>query len=232
MHISEGVLSVPVLAAGWIVSGGLLACSMRAIPSKALPRMAVFASAFFLASLVRVPIGASSAHFALLGLMGMTLGWGAFPAIFLALALQALLFQFGGLLALGVNSCIMGLPALAVFVLFSKASRSSGLWVRCAAFAAGFVAIALGVGLACVSLMCSNAALETSARLLALANLPLAILEGLVTLFAVLFLQKVAPDMLAAAPAGTVWATTQGTKMDTTARAAPSPTADVGRDKP
>lgn len=197
MHISEGVLSVPVLAAGWIISGAVLACSLRATPSTVLPRMAVFASAFFLASLVRVPIGASSAHFALLGLMGMTLGWGAFPAIFLALALQALLFQFGGLLSLGVNACIMGLPALAVFVMFSKGSRSPGLWGRGSAFAAGFTAIALGVVLAFISLVSSNAALASSAQLLALANAPLALLEGLVTLFAVLFLQKVAPDMLA-----------------------------------
>lgn len=201
MHISEGVLSVPVLAAGWVISAGVLACSLRATPSKLLPRMAVFASAFFLASLVRVPIGASSAHFALLGLMGMTLGWGAFPAIFLALALQALLFQFGGLLSLGVNACIMGLPALTVFVLFSKGSRSANLWGRCSAFAAGFTAIALGVLLAFLGLVSSNAALLSSAKLLALANAPLALCEGLVTLFAVLFLQKVAPDMLAQ-PAG------------------------------
>ena len=103
MHISEGVLSPPVIFSGWACSIVLLTISLRKTPYTALPSMAILASIFFIASLIRVPIGVTSAHFALIGLLGITLGWGAFPAIFISLALQAVLFQFGGLLALGVN---------------------------------------------------------------------------------------------------------------------------------
>ena len=197
MHISEGVLSVPVLAAGWVVTAGLLSVSLRRISSRMLPKMAVFASAFFLASLVRVPIGPSSAHFALLGLMGMTLGWGAFVAIFISLALQALLFQFGGLVSLGVNACIMGIPALCAYFVFGPLAECSGLKGKAAGFLAGFVPIAFGVALAYGALLLSNAALASAAGIFVVANLPLAVLEGVVTLFALLFLRKVAPDMLA-----------------------------------
>lgn len=229
MHISEGIMTAPVLGAGWVATAGLLALSLRRVNQlgqsgdNMLPKMAVFASAFFLASLVRVPIGATSAHFALLGLMGLTLGWGSFPAIFVALILQALLFQFGGLASLGVNACIMGIPALLTYFLFSRAvtapartqesdatpctdptasSLSGPLsgWTRAglAAFLAGALPIALGTGLIFAALYASHAALASTGGLLLAASTPLAFMEGLVTLFAVSFLRKVAPDMLEA----------------------------------
>jgi cobalt/nickel transport system permease protein len=37
------------------------------------------------ASLIHVPIGPSNAHLILNGLVGLLLGWGAFPAILVAL---------------------------------------------------------------------------------------------------------------------------------------------------
>lgn len=224
MHISEGIMTAPVLGVGWAATAGLLALSLRRINQlgqagdNMLPKMAVFASAFFLASLVRVPIGATSAHFALLGLMGLMLGWGSFPAIFVALILQALLFQFGGLASLGVNACIMGIPALLTYFVFSRAvtapipapadrstapqsrPRPLAWWTRAGlgAFLAGALPIALGTGLIFAALYASHAALASTAGLLVAASTPLAFMEGLVTLFAVGFLRKVAPDMLEA----------------------------------
>ena len=216
MHISEGIMTAPVLGAGWAVTAGLMAFSLRRVKDSMLPKMAVFASAFFLASLVRVPIGATSAHFALLGLMGMTLGWGSFPAIFMALILQALLFQFGGLASLGVNACIMGIPALLAYALFSRAVAApaapaangeqpvtGGTFLRLgragvAAFLAGALPIVVGTGFIFAALTASHAALSSTGGLLLGASAPLAFMEGLVTLFAVGFLRRVAPDMLAA----------------------------------
>lgn len=221
MHISEGIMTAPVLGVGWAVTAGLLTLSLRKVNQQAgdsmLPKMAVFASAFFLASLVRVPIGATSAHFALLGLMGLTLGWGSFPAIFVALILQALLFQFGGLASLGVNAAIMGIPALLAYLAFSRAVTASSPVpspasastlggnalprlgrAGVAAFLAGALPIAVGTGLIFTALYASHAALASTGGLLLAASTPLACMEGLVTLFAVGFLRKVAPDMLAA----------------------------------
>ena len=92
MHISEGILTLPVILSGWGCSALLATLTLRRTTAQQLPRIAVLSSAFFLASLVRIPLGASSVHFTLLGVMGIILGWSAFPAIFIALALQAILF--------------------------------------------------------------------------------------------------------------------------------------------
>ncbi|SHN54009.1 cobalt transporter CbiM [Desulfovibrio litoralis] len=212
MHISEGILSAPVLAGGWGISIGLLAYSLKKTELKDLPKAAVFGSAFFIASLIKVPIGASSAHFALLALMGLTLGYAAVPAIFNALFLQAILFQFGGLWALGVNTVIMAVPALVSFWLFQKPclnylathSKSSqpltfnlntvkGLFW---AFFAGFSAVFFAVVLVFFMLLFSNELLLKTAWLFAFSHLPLAFCEGLVTAFAVGFLAKVSPSLL------------------------------------
>ena len=51
---------------------------------------------------------------------GLFLGWAVFPAFLIALVLQVLLFSFGGFAVLGVNLCVMALPALLVHWLFAK----------------------------------------------------------------------------------------------------------------
>ncbi|MBK5939450.1 energy-coupling factor ABC transporter permease [Halochromatium roseum] len=116
-HIPDGVLSAPVLVAGALVSTGLLAIALRKLREADLPQAAVLAAAFFVSSLISVPLGPSSVHLLLNGLMGLLLGWAALPAIFVALLLQAVFFGFGGLLVLGVNTMNLALPALAVALL-------------------------------------------------------------------------------------------------------------------
>ena len=63
---------------------------------------------------VHVRVGPSSAHLLLNGLIGVVLGRRAVLAILVGLTLQAILFGHGGFLTLGVNTCVMALPALAV----------------------------------------------------------------------------------------------------------------------
>jgi cobalt/nickel transport system permease protein len=120
-HIPDGVLSVPVLVTGVVVSTGLLAIALRRLREADLPQAAVLAAAFFVSSLISVPLGPSSVHLLLNGLMGLMLGWAALPAIFVALLLQAVFFGFGGLLVLGVNTLNLALPALIVALLLRPA---------------------------------------------------------------------------------------------------------------
>jgi len=136
VHIAEGLLSGTVLGAGWAVTAAGTAAGLRRMTPEDVPRTATLASAFFVASLVHVPLGISSAHLILNGLMGVILGVRAFPAMLVALFLQAVLFQFGGLSTLGVNTADMALPA----VLCAAAMRR---WIRRASpgqsFVPGFV---------------------------------------------------------------------------------------------
>jgi cobalt/nickel transport system permease protein len=118
------------------------------------------------------------------------LGWSAVPALFIALFLQGLLFQFGGLLSLGVNTAAMGTAALAgslVFRAVPEKLRSLG------AFAGGFVAVIIGTLVVAAALALSDQDLRTTATLLFAANLPLAAVEGVISLFITTFLARTMP---------------------------------------
>jgi hypothetical protein len=79
-----------------------------------LPQVYVV-SAFFVASFIHVPVGPAAVHLVLNGLCGLLLGWLAFPAILVGLTLQALLFQFGGLTTLGVNTFNLAFQMLVAY---------------------------------------------------------------------------------------------------------------------
>jgi cobalt/nickel transport system permease protein len=71
MHISEGVLSLPVIVGGWAAAAGGLALGLKKTPVEKLPETALVAGVLFLASLVHVPVGPSSVHLTLLGVAGI-----------------------------------------------------------------------------------------------------------------------------------------------------------------
>ena len=191
MHISEGVLSAPVLAAGWAVTAAGLSAGLRKTRAEELPKTALISGVLFLVSLVHVPLGPSSIHLTLLGLAGALLGWSAIPALFTALFLQGLLLQFGGLLSLGVNTAVMGSAALAGYGVFRAIPRRFRLP---AAFAAGFTAVMTGAILVTAALFFSSGNLALTAGLIFAANLPLAVVEGIITVLLVLFLARALPD--------------------------------------
>jgi cobalt/nickel transport system permease protein len=190
MHISEGVLSAPVLAAGWAAAAAGMAAGLKKTPAEKLPETALVSAVLFLASTVHVPLGPSSIHLTLLGLGGILLGWSVVPALFIALLLQVFLFQFGGFLSLGLNTTVMGTAALAggaVFRLIPKKLRIPG------AFAGGFTAVITGAVLVTAALVLSDSGLKATAALLFAANIPLAVVEGVISVFIIIFLSKLLP---------------------------------------
>jgi len=110
MHISAGILAPSVLAGGYVVAGSLAAIGLRRIRDRDYPLVGVMTAAFFVAGFVRVPVPPSSVHLTLNSLLGITLGLQCFPAIFIALLLQAVLLGHGGLTTLGVNMVMMAVP--------------------------------------------------------------------------------------------------------------------------
>ncbi len=196
MHISEGVLSAPTLIAGAVLTFIGIAIGLRNIGNDHIPKVAVLSSAFFVASLIHVPIGPSSAHLVLNGLVGMLLGWAAFPSIFISLLLQAVLFQFGGITTLGVNTFAMAMPAVICHYLFRKMFlRGKNL-----ALLGGFLGGSLSLIIA--ALFIGIALVETDKSLFAVAgtvlavHLPIALVEGVITAFVVVYLKKVKPEVL------------------------------------
>jgi cobalt/nickel transport system permease protein len=196
MHISEGVLSPAVLAGGAVLTAVGTAIGFKKMDYEAIPRVAVLSAAFFVATLIHVPVGPVGLHLVLNGLMGLLLGWLAVPAILVALFLQALLFQFGGLTVLGVNTVIMALPAVVCFYLFRPFLRRPGTAAVVAAFGCGFTAILLSALLVAVALIGTGEAFWQVAKLAVLAHVPVMIIEGVITLFIFSFIIKVRPEML------------------------------------
>ena len=197
MHISEGVLSGPVLAVGGVMALAGTAWGLRKLEAHNLPRAALLSAAFFTANLVHVPLGPSNVHLILNGLVGIMLGWAAFPALLVALALQALLFQFGGFVVLGVNTTNMALPAVVCYLLLAPLARSPNRkMVLAAGFAAGALSVGLAGVLAALSLDLSGSAFIISAQALLLAHLPVACVEGAITALILGFLHRVKPETL------------------------------------
>ena len=69
MHISEGVLSGPVLVTGAALTAAGCSIGLKKLDYDRIPQVAILTSAFLVASLIRVPIGPSSVHLVLIGLM-------------------------------------------------------------------------------------------------------------------------------------------------------------------
>ncbi|HLN31492.1 MAG TPA: CbiM family transporter [Gemmataceae bacterium] len=133
VHISDGVLAPSWLLGGFVVAA-LLACfGAWKIRDEEIPRVAVLTSAFFVASLVHVRVPPTSVHLILNGLMGVVLGRRAALAIPVGLFLQAALIGHGGFTSLGINSCVMVLPALLAWQLFGflrLVPWATQLWFR------------------------------------------------------------------------------------------------------
>ncbi|MEN2994451.1 MAG: cobalt transporter CbiM [Thermodesulfovibrio sp.] len=196
MHISEGLLSVPVLITGAFLSLVGLTLGLKKIKNEDIPKVAILSSAFFVASFIHVPVGPTSVHLVLNGLLGMLLGWAAFPSIFVALLLQTFLFQYGGFTTLGVNTFCMAMPAVLCYYAFRKMlTRSKNI-----AFLGGFLGGSLSLLISAIFI--SIALVETEKSFFSMATtffimyLPISLIEGVITGFIVIYLKKVKPEVL------------------------------------
>lgn len=198
MHIAEGILPLPLLGVGAGISLLGAAIGLKRTRQEEIPLVGVMAAAFFVASLVHVPLGPASIHLLLLGLVGLLTGWACFPAILIALLLQALFFQYGGLTVLGVNTCIMALPALLAHLFGTPLIGSSRRWIAVSgAFLAGAGAILAAGVLAATVLALAGKAFFPAAQTVLVAHIPVAVIEGMITVAVVGFMHKVKPEMLA-----------------------------------
>ncbi len=208
MHVPDGLLPPAVVLGGYVAAAGVTALCLERIgrrpdPRRDVPKAAMLTAAFFVASLIQLPLPPTSAHLMLNGLLGIVLGWFAFPAIVVGLALQAIGFGHGGITTLGVNALILGVPALAAFALFGLVRGRAVALEATAGFLVGAGAMAFAVLIFALVVVGHLPAhvdpeLERQAvRLFALAHVPLMVVEGIVVALAIVFLRRVSPALLA-----------------------------------
>jgi cobalt/nickel transport system permease protein len=196
MHISEGYLSASVLISGGALAAAGTAIGLKRLDYDQIAQAGILASAFFVASLVHVPIGPANVHLIMNGLLGLLLGWAAFPVILAALLLQAVFFQYGGITTLGVNTIIMAAPAVAVHYLFGRWIGRPGWVGMAAAFCGGAGAIVMAAVVMAASLFFTDEQFLPVAVTAVAIHVPILIIEGVITLFCVGFLKKVKPELL------------------------------------
>lgn len=199
MHIVDGALSLPVIVTGTTLAVGGMAVGLRALDVDRVPAAAMLSAAFFVASLVHVPVGPSSVHLIMSGPAGLILGWAAFPALFVGLLLQTLFFGFGGLTVLGVNTLNIALPAVLVGLLARP--LLVGATPRRAAIVGGIAgagAITMTAILVALSLAFSHEAFWASAQVVLVSHISIMLIEGAISAALVSFLLQVKPELLKA----------------------------------
>lgn len=198
-HIPDGILSAQVLIGSGALTVVGVALGLRRLDDRMIPKAALLSAVFFAGSLIAVPMGPSSVHLLFAGLMGLMLGLAAFPALLVALALQALLFGFGGLTTLGANTLNIALPGLVAALLVGPLVRSGRPVPALIGGALCGALAVLGTGLMVAgSLWLSAPEFAPVARVMLVTYLPLALGEAAVSAAAIGFLLKVQPDAVRA----------------------------------
>lgn len=210
MHIPDGFVPPSICIAGYAITGGVTWYSLQQIkkdsnPQKKIPRASLFTAAFFVASLIHIPLPPASIHLVLNGMMGAILGYYSFLAILIGLFFQTVMFQHGGLSTLGINAVIMGIPALFAYHIFHINNRSNTrkkIWTQILAFCAGAGSLILSATLFTVIIITNitselDAQTEINAIYLSLISYVIqAIIEGAFTVMLISFLEQVKPEIL------------------------------------
>ena len=202
MHIAEGILSGEILIGSSVVAGLATAIGLRKLDYDKIPQAGVLSASFFVASLIHVPLAFTSAHLVLNGVIGVIMGWAAFPVILVALLLQVVFFQYGGFTTLGANTLIMALPAVICYGLFRGFMGQLSKRSLVAGFLGGALSVAFSAVLLSSFLFLTGEGFWGVASLALAAHLPVMLIEGIITAFCIQFLLKVHPVMLIGNPVG------------------------------
>src|SRR4030043_1304053 len=115
MHIPDGFLNVATVATTYAVSAGGVGFAVKEVnkklKEKQVPLMGVLAAFIFAAQMLNFPVaGGTSGHLIGAALAAILLGpWAGLLVMTCVLIVQSLIFQDGGLLALGANIFNMGI---------------------------------------------------------------------------------------------------------------------------
>ncbi|BAK74304.1 MAG: cobalt transporter CbiM [Arcobacter sp.] len=195
MHISDGIISIEVSSITAIAAVAFCAYSFKKLTNEKIALVAAMSALFFVTSFIHIPFGPTQIHLMLIGFIGIFLGSLAFISISIALILQALLLGFGGLTSLGANIIIMAMPAYLVYLIF-KLDFLKKLNEKIRFFLVGFIGVFFStITLFLVLVFSKDEYLAVGYSIIAV-NIPTMILEGIVTLFLLLYIKKAMPSLL------------------------------------
>ena len=209
MHIPDGFLSVTVSVILWIVSIAVIAYALRRVHEdlgeRQVPLMGVLAAAIFAGQMLNFTVaGGTSGHLMGAAIATILLGpWAAILVLTTVVGVQALVFQDGGLLALGANIFNMGIIGVAVsYFVYQTIQRLAGER-RWGVFVGGFLAAWASIVIASLAVGLQLALSGTSPANIAIpamggVHMLIGIGEGLITVGALALLYATRPDLLKA----------------------------------
>ncbi len=214
LHIPDGFLSVPVAAVGWLLLILVVGYALKQLDTRhderLIPLMGIMAAFVFAAQMLNFPVaGGTSGHLLGAALVAILLGpWAMIVVMTCVVGVQALLFQDGGLLALGFNVINMGvLSGLAGYAIYSWVSplMSKSLPARLAGAGIGAWGgvIAAAVATALQLAISGTSPLNITLPAMVSVHVLIGIGEALITVAALAFIHQTRPDLLdtaAAAP--------------------------------
>jgi cobalt/nickel transport system permease protein len=207
LHIPDGFLDAPVSIAGYVVTAIVIAIAVKktneSMGEKAAPLMGVLAAFIFAAQMINFPVaGGTSGH-----LLGGTLAailvgpWAAVLVMTSVVGVQALIFQDGGLAALGTNIFNMGILTAflgyAIYVVWCGAVGDRPQLRLAGVFVAAWVSVMTAAALTSVELAVSGtSALDVALPAMLGVHALIGIGEGLITTAAVAFVLSSRPDLV------------------------------------
>lgn len=207
MHIPDGFLSAVVSLVFWFISiiviGIALRKTSRSLEERQIPLMGIMAAAIFAGQMLNFSVtGGTSGHLLGAALATILLGpWSAILVMTSVVAVQALVFQDGGILALGANIFNMAIVGVLVsYAVFTVLKPIMGKFKGGMLFS-GFISAWMSIFIA--SLSCSiqltlsgtspaNIVIPAMSAVHALIGIG----EGLITVGALGFIQAARKDLL------------------------------------
>ena len=207
LHAPDGFFSLPVLVVGWLISAAVVGVAVqvtgRRLNERLVPAMGVFAAFIFAAQMINFTVaGGTSGHLIGGALAAILLGpWAGILTLTTVVAIQALVFQDGGLLAMGANILNMAVVAVLVGYGVHRGVAALARGRRWGLFVGGFAASWLSVVVASVACAIQLAFSGTSALPVALPAMAgvhalIGSGEGLITVGTLAFVAAARPDLL------------------------------------
>lgn len=213
MHMADALISPAVGGTMWAASAGMAIYSAKKIQNdldeKKIPLMGVLGAFVFAAQMINfsIPGTGSSGHLGGALILSALLGpYAAFLTMVSILAVQALFFGDGGLLALGCNifnmaffTCFITYPLIYKKIAVNKTNQRRILWGATLAAVIGLQLGAFGVVIETLFSGISELPFQTFVLLMQPIHLAIGIVEGLVTAAVVGFVWKARPEILESA---------------------------------
>jgi cobalt/nickel transport system permease protein len=204
LHIPDGFLSIVVSIVCWAISAITISLAVsrsnKALGERQIPLMGVMAAFIFAAQMINFPVaGGTSGHLLGGALAAITLGpWAGMLVMTAVIAVQALLFQDGGLLVMGANILNMGLITVAIgYGLYRGVARANRPLKLTVAGIAAWLSVMAGALFTSLQLWLSGTSpLQIVIPAMLTVHALIGLGEALITVAALTFILQTRPDLL------------------------------------